>query len=162
MLIMADFISIAARNEPAYTKDKVKREREREGGRERGTRNVMKDNANELKLNGKKNGNWNVMQCAATPLLSPPLPLHSLTFPSVPLFPLSFLSLSAGCCRPWLSVCCQLTLHAATLSVCHLPVACLPCLALPCLSAHLPQVDVPFALLTFCIMSNFMSNVAYA
>lgn len=57
MLIMADFISIAHKGQGRTEEERSeqKGEKERWGGRR--THNVIKDNANELKLNGKKNGN---------------------------------------------------------------------------------------------------------
>lgn len=104
MLIMADFI--APRNAQSTRATKGERERGKTvGERELGVpaRNVIKDNANELKLNGKKK----CSNAVAFPL----------TFPR--LFPAHC---RCCCCRQRLSVClslslsvsaCQLTLHVA-------------------------------------------------
>lgn len=105
------------------------------------------------------------MQCAATPPIASP---SAVALSDIPLCPLLLpqLSVSVSLCRLLspLAVC-LLPADVARCNVVRLPLATCQlhvCLGLPCLSAHLPQVDVTFALLTFCIMSNFMSNVAYA
>lgn len=144
MLIMADFISIAHKGQGRRGEEWAEG-RKRKRGRQKNAQ-CHKRQCKWIKIKWQKK--WK-LKCNAARCHAPAsrLPLcaclprclaHSAFALSPPplRLPLLSVSLSAGCCRPWLSVCCQLTLHVATLSVCHLPLASCQlhvCLALPCL-----------------------------